>query len=253
MRDTLMLATTLEYSMKNVYYFIDESGTIDGDSNLFILGCYKTDNPDQLREKLNELQESILNDPYFAFERKKFKDQGFHATENHFDIRARFYSLISGLNIRAYILLLNKKSIFFTELIKDKSKEEVYMSCIEKLLSDRLIKNRKSHNVFVFENFGNKPNLWKETIDKSVKNVLGKLDERGFSNIQYSIEIADKSEILLSIIDYVNYLYDQIFNKKPLQRTIENYKIIEPKIALTYKMDKDQFFDKNKRINLEKY
>lgn len=239
--------------MKNNYFYIDESGTIDGDSNIFILGCYKTDNPDFLREKLSELHQSILIDPYFAFERKKFLKQGFHATENHFDIRARYYSLISGLNIRAYILLLNKKSDFFKILIKDKSKEEVYMNCLEKLLSDRLIKNRKSNNIFVFENFGNKPYQWKETIELLFKNILKKLNGRGYSTIQYSIEISDKSEILLSVIDYINYLYDQIFNKKPQPRTIENFKIIEPKIALTYKMDSDDFFDKNKRINLDKY
>ena len=237
--------------MRETYYFIDESGTIDGESDrFFILGCYKTDTPEILRNKLTELQSAISNDPIFAFERLKFQKQGFHATENHFDIRSRVYSLISGLNVRAYILIVDKHSEFFKNLVNHHTNDEIYMMCVEKLLIDRLTKTRRTHNVLIFENYGDKKNAW---IEASIKNVIHKIGKKGFSSIPYSIEVRDKSEILLAIIDYINYIYDQLFNKKPSPRNIENFKIIQPKIALTYKMDKDEFFDKNNRIVIEEY
>lgn len=237
--------------MKSTYYYLDESGTIDGDSKYFILGCYKTDNPEDLRAKMVGLQNSILVDPIFGYERKKFQLQGFHATENHPDIRSRVYSLISRLNIRAYVLLLDKNSDFSKRLISNNSNDEIYMICLEKLLSDRLLKNRTHKNILVFENYGNKPNVWKKNIEGAINNILEKLEGRGFNGIKYEIEVRDKTEILLSVIDYINYLYGQLFNKKPSQRNIENFKIIEPKIALTYKMAIDEYLDKNIRLKIE--
>lgn len=240
--------------MRETHYFIDESGTIDGVSDrYFIVGCYKTDTPEILRSKLSELQINISNDPIFAFERIKFQKQGFHAAENHFDIRSRVYSLISGLNVRAYILIVDKQSDFFKELLKKHTSDEIYIICIEKLLTDRLIKTRGMLNVLIFENYGSKLNTWEEIIRESIDNLATRINLKGFSSIKYSIEVKDKSEILLAIIDYINYIYNQLFNKRPTQRDIENFKVIQPKVALTYRMDKDEFFDKNRRMKIGKY
>lgn len=241
--------------MKENYFYIDEAGSLESNSNFFILGCYKTDTPDEVRSSINSLKEEIINSPYFAYERTEFLKQGFHACENHFDIRARFYNLIAMLNIRAYILLLNKKSEFYKELVlANTSSLEIYNMCINKLLCDRLIKTRNDNNNLIFEQYGNKINKWQSNIDSIIQNVKKTVDEKFGVNLSYNVEVHDKADQNLSVIDYINFIFIQFFeNNKIEKRMKENFNIIEPKIALIYKFDKDAFYDNNKKINIERY
>jgi hypothetical protein len=241
--------------MSEIYYYIDEAGTIEGNSNFFILGCFKTDTPILIEKKINELSNSILNDPYFAFERNKFKNQGFHAAENHPDIRARFYRLIYSLNIRAYLLLLDKSSFFFRNLKENGlSNWDIYNKCIEKLFYDRLLKTKHHKNILIFEQYGNKVNNWSKNLNKTIETVCEDIYKKEKRKITYEVIVKDKSEKLLSIIDYLNFLFVQFYEKNEIKnRMVENFKIIEPKIALIYKMDKDEFYHKNNRINIYKY
>lgn len=104
--------------IKDIYIYIDEAGTlVEKDENkYFILSCYITDSPQQIKDELDSLYNNIINEPYLAFEVANFKRQGFHACENHPDIRSRFYSLLLGLNIRIYSVVINKKSRVFESL-----------------------------------------------------------------------------------------------------------------------------------------
>ncbi|RUT68577.1 hypothetical protein D0817_20860 [Flavobacterium cupreum] len=238
-----------------VYYYIDESGGIESNSKYFILGCYKTDSPEELRLSIEELKKEILNAPYFAFQRDKFLKNGFHACENHFDIRARFFNLISMLNVRSYILLLKKDSVFFQEKLKPEfTSEEIYNICISKLMSDRLTKTRNEHNVIIFEQFGSKRNNWLENVKSVIGETINNINNRFDIDVSYSVEVHDKSDVNLSVIDYINFIFAQFYeNGRTEPRMQENFIIIEPKIALIYKMDRDLFYDKNNRIDIKKY
>lgn len=237
------------------YYYIDESGGIENDSEFFILGCYKTDTPEEIRSQVDTLYKEILNSPYFAIERKKFiKQKGFHACDNHPDIKSRFYNLISMLNIRCYVLLLKKDSDSFTRMKENNSATEIYNICIKKLLSDRLTKTRHDNNIVIFEEYSSKPKKWQENIETVVGEIAKEINDKFKTNISCSVEVHDKSDANLAVIDYINYIFVQLFEKKNLQQRIkENFIIIEPKVALVYKMDKDLFFDKNKRIDISAY
>jgi hypothetical protein len=241
--------------MKNTYYYIDESGGIDSDSNYFILGCYKTDSPDDVCSALDSLKTKLLNEPYFALQRDKFLKHGFHACKNHPDIRARFYNLVSTLNARFYILLLKKDSVFYKKMMDDKfSSFEKYNMCIKKLLSDRLTKTRNDNNIIIFEQYGNKPNNWLKNVESVIQEVTTKIDDKFGTKIACNVSVHDKSDLNLSVIDYINYLFVQFFEKDNVSnRMKENFAILEPKIALIYKMDKDLFYDKNKRLNINEY
>lgn len=241
--------------MKANYFYIDESGSITSNDNFFILGCYKTDTPEFLSNSLNQLKNEILESPIYATIRKDFKKYGIHATKNHQDIRIRFYNLISTLNLRAYILLLDKKSVFFQDLLsKKKSSIEIYNICIHKLLKDRLIKNRLDKNILIFEQYGNKTNKWQKNIESVILNIKNDIDKTFHIDCQYEICVHDKSDINLSIIDYLNYIFYHCLEKKePMPRMIDVFNIIEPKIGLIYKYDKDLFYDKNKRFDIKKY
>lgn len=241
--------------MKNTYYYIDEAGGIDNNSKFFILGCYKTDTPEDISSALIDLKTDILNEPYFAYERKKFLKQGFHACDNHLDIKSRFYNLVSTLNVRFYILLLKKDSVFFQQMKESKlTSNDIYNVCISKLLSDRLTKTRYDNNIIVFEQYGSKPINWLKNVEEVMKQTATKIDDSFEAKISYKVEVHNKSDINLSLIDYINYLFVQFFEKDTvLNRMSENFSILEPKIGLIYKMDKDLFYTKNKRLNINEY
>ena len=114
--------------IKDIYIYIDEAGTLvkTDENKYFILSCYITDSPLQIKDELYSLYESIINTPYLAYEIENFKHQGFHACENHPDIRSRFYSLLLGLNIRIYSVVINKKSRVFERLL-DSTSLMIYM------------------------------------------------------------------------------------------------------------------------------
>lgn len=241
--------------MKNTYYYIDEAGGIDTNSKFFILGCYKTDSPQDVCSALDSLKKEILNAPYFAYERNKFLKQGFHACDNHHDIKSRFYNLVSTLNVRFYVLLLKKDSVFFQKMKNDKlTPTQIYNMCIIKLLSDRLTKTRNDHNIIIFEQYGSKPTNWLKNVENELQQIDTKIEDKFGIKISYKVDVHDKSDLNLSVIDYINYLFVQFFEKENvLNRMSENFSILEPKIALIYKMDKDLFYDKNKRFNINEY
>ncbi|MDE5544247.1 MAG: DUF3800 domain-containing protein, partial [Bacteroidales bacterium] len=91
---------------QDVYLYIDESGTLTkGDDEFFIMSCFITDSVETLKAQLEDLKKKIKESPYFYAQRKAFLRQGFHACENHPDIRAKYYTLLPKLNIRIYSIV----------------------------------------------------------------------------------------------------------------------------------------------------
>lgn len=186
--------------MESLHFYIDESGVIGSRDTFFILGCYVTDTPEEIENKLYELKTEIENNIYFA---PYLNDDGhiiFHACDNHFDIRSKYYALLATLNIRAYFLVIDNASSTFSKLKKEfNSDVNIYDTLIKKLLFDRIQKNKTEKLFFTFEEYGS--NQEKRMIDviKSIQNDLA-------FNFECSTNIGSKSDILLSIIDYLNYI-----------------------------------------------
>ena len=237
---------------KEIYYYIDETGSINGNSKSFILSCCVTDEPNILKEKIKFLRKEIENDIYFKSIDKKFKEQGFHACENHFDIRAKFYGLLPLLNFRAYILVLRKETNYFKSLKGENLTDvEIYDRCIQKLLYDRLLKNRNHNNILIFEQFGNKNQKREKEIELIINNIKNEIYNNHELKIIYNLQIKDKSEILLSITDYINYIIHRLVEKEPPERMLQNFQLVEPKIGLLYLMDSDIFYSRKNKINID--
>jgi len=237
---------------KEIYYYIDETGSINGNSKSFILSCCVTDEPNILKEKIKFLRKEIENDIYFKSIDKKFKEQGFHACENHFDIRAKFYGLLPLLNFRAYILVLRKETNYFKSLKGENLTDvEIYDRCIQKLLYDRLLKNRNNNNILIFEQFGNKNQKREKEIELIINNIKNEIYNNHELKIIYNLQIKDKSEILLSITDYINYIIHRLVEKEPPERMLQNFQLVEPKIGLLYLMDSDIFYSRKNKINID--
>src|SRR5690242_6465366 len=97
------------------WFFVDESGDptfYDGKGNLIVgqegcspillLGFVETQDPSALRKALLELQQTIVNDPYFEGVPSLSKTRiAFHAKDDLPEIRFQVYKLLATLDFKA--------------------------------------------------------------------------------------------------------------------------------------------------------
>ncbi|HTB53391.1 MAG TPA: hypothetical protein VK718_11520 [Ferruginibacter sp.] len=231
-------------SNKINYYYIDESGAIDNDSSIFILGCIKTEDPKTLQEELNKIIRDINESIYFDQETKdEIREHGFHAVDNHPDVRAKFYSVLPLLNFRSYFIIINKKDTYFKKLAEKYSSDLIYKICISNLLSDRLKKGKAEKNILYFEELTFKDSSLNKIITEFLKE---------FINIDIEYHIVNKLEMNLSLIDYINYIFYSILNDttKKQTRMNQNFELIRPKIGSIKYLNQKKYFSRHKEYNL---
>lgn len=225
------------------YFYIDESGAIDNDSSIFILGCIKTDNPNKLESELNNLTKTIRENIYFQEIMPEFNKQGYHAVDNHPDIRAQFYSLLPLLNFRSYFVILNKNDDYFKRMTSQNTADIIYKICISNLLNDRLMKTKLEKNVLCFEQLTFKNSSLKTIVESYVE---------GLKELDIEYKIVDKSEIKLSLIDYLNYVLFSILKdtSKTQIRMNQNFELIKPKIGSIKYLNTKKYFSRFKKYEL---
>ena len=204
---------------------------------MFIHGCIKTDTPDLLSKTLEEVQKEIENDIYFNKFHKKFKKSGFHATENHPDIKTALYRRLIKLNWRAYFVVVNKNSDYYKSRATQ-DEHVIFMTSLTKLLFDRIRSSKDDKNIFIFETI--------QLSTKSLESVLSDFFEQmnKVYDCEYSIVQKD-GDINLAIIDYLNFVIYKILDgvnkdlveKEPVNKQVrmrQNFEIFAPKIAMIH-------------------
>ncbi|MEL1242793.1 DUF3800 domain-containing protein [Flavobacterium sp. DGU11] len=216
-------------SKKTYYYFIDESGHINNDQNVFLYGCIKTDTPNLSESVIAKLKEDLKDELYFV-EYEKQIEKGFHACENHPDIKTHFYKLLPLLNFRAYFEVLYKESEYFRKLKLAKQDYEVIAKMLENLIRRMILKNRRDKHHFFIEELKVK--------DKPLKNILQEIFDK-YHEFDVEYEIVSKGNNNLSITDYINYNVfnifepdEEIFSKN--KRVKQTFNILKEKIALIH-------------------
>lgn len=230
---------------KTNYYYIDESGGILNDSPLFMLGCIRTDTPQLITSSIDNLLSGFEDEIYYSPMIDRIKEEGFHAVDNHPDVRSRFFALLPILNFRSFFSIINKNLPPIKELIDNKSETEVYLLALDKLLKGRF-NNTIDKNIFIFEEL-----QFKEKSQQKILDDYFSLYENN-GNIEY--EIVGKEEIKLSITDYMNYIFYTLLPLKDLkkaQRMVDNFELIKPKIAFVNILNSDSFFYRRKPYTLD--
>ncbi len=234
----------------DVYIYIDESGTLTKNDGFFILSCFITDSIATIKEQLSKLKEDILSNPYFYAYRGPFLRQGFHACDNHPDIRSQYYALLPKLNIRIYSLVINKSSNCFSDIYrKCASDDELYAFFVKKLLTDRIKSEYMKQIHIIFEEYGNSITKHKANMRNVVFNISQCVSNKRRHNINIDVDIHKKDDIALSVVDYTNYILYQILSNNNSPRMMDNFNLIKPKIALVYSLHNKKFYDRRKSIN----
>ena len=223
-------------------FYIDESGHINNDSNVFIYGCIKTDAPEILLESIENMKSEIIDDFYFNEDIEKIETQGLHAVDNHPDVRKQYYRLLPFLNFRAYFVIVNKKSKYFIDLKNENEDYQIFEMFIKKLIVNRIQRNKNDRNIFYFENI--------EIEKKSLENILFNIFEPLKLKYDCDFKIESKELINLSAIDYLNYIFFSILNSNKMNERMEkNFNLIAPKIGSIHLLDKNVYLSRKKTID----
>ena len=104
------------------WFFVDESGDPtfydrhgnlivgqEGCSQILILGFVETQNPQPIRRAMLNLQQEVINDPYFADIPSLQKTTlAFHAKDDVREIRYRVFKLLATLEFKAQFVVARK-------------------------------------------------------------------------------------------------------------------------------------------------
>lgn len=220
---------------KTNYFYIDESGSILNDSPVFILGCTRTDTPDRIEVSIKQLLNEFEDEIYFSPMIEDIRRQGFHAVENHFDVRTAFFKQLPFMNFRSFFCILNKNKSPIREMINKNDETKIYLLALDKLLKGRF-NNHQDNNVFVFEELQFQKGSQQKIIDQYFAPYMKD------GNVSYTI--VGKDNVNLATIDYMNYIFFSIITAKKLeqvQRMIDNLELVKPKIAFINFLHSDTF------------
>lgn len=226
---------------KTNYFYIDESGNINNNSNIFIHGCIKTDSPQTITNAMLKLKTDIQSSIYYEEMKKKIMKQGFHATENNMDVRAEVYKILPLLDYRAYFVITNKETTFFREKMKNMDESDFFAYSLRKLLKDRIEAHRNDKNIFFFETI----ELKKNSLNKILKDFFSSYDK---IDCEFYI-VGKEEEENLAIVDYLNFLFYHMFSNDEIKfpRMALNFNLVAPKIALVNYSHKNIFFSRQKK------
>lgn len=216
-----------DHDVKNSnYYYIDESGSIGGDSPLFIHGVIITDSPNLIEQTLQNLKTKIDNSAYFEEFSARFKEEGFHAVDNHFDIRAAFYQELVYLDWTAYLVIFKKDSDKYRFINKGVN-SHVFKFTLFKVLRDRLIKRRGEKNHLVLESI--------DLQGQSLESIVNELQLSLKDKVAFTWDIKGKDELNLGTIDYVNYIIFKILTSTNKDvRMEQTFRMLASKIAVIH-------------------
>lgn len=216
------------------------------DSNIFVLGCIRTDSPTVIEKRLEKLASDNQDNIYFDEIQDEIIEQGFHATENHPDIRRGIYEILPLLNFRAFLVLVNKKDPTYETKMAEMKMHERYSVFLKRLLQGRLT-SRHCKYVFYFETLEFPESTLANTLEAFFLPYQEKLD--------IEFHIVGKENKIMVLTDYLNFIFFKLLDnpKKQEPRMVQNFKLVKDKIALiNYWNTNIHFSRKSEPIDVKK-
>ena len=111
--------------------------------------------------------------------------------------------------MRVYTIVLDKFSDFYKDASSRYTSDiDFYAFLIKQLLRDRVKSEKNNHIHFIFEEYGNTIASHKDKMDKVVRNIVEAIG----INVEFSVEVCPKTNIILAVVDYINYILYQLLN-----------------------------------------
>lgn len=219
----------------------------EGVSNCFILGMIKFKEPlEPIRQKIFEMQKSIVEDPYFqvpsVIKKKENKGYFFHAKDDLPEVKKLFFDFIKTVRFSFEAVVARKSVQRFTTRHKDKE-EYFYADLLSHLLKNKLQKGER-----MVLNIAEKGTSTKNTnltlaLEKAKERFVNKLNKASQEIVLERHEIIKRSDVeasivfnetnplrepLLNIADYMCWAVQRVFEKGETRY----YDFIKEKVSL---------------------
>jgi hypothetical protein len=105
----------------------------------------------------------------------------------------------------------------------------------------------------VFEEWGAKPNNHLNRVKTAISKINEKIKQNHHvSDVDVRAEVHTKDDVLLSTVDYANYVIYQMLKDKPDERMKKNFDLIEPKIGFLHSIHNQGYYSEKNKINFAK-
>lgn len=229
-----------------VYFFIDESGF--NEQSLSMLSCIITDAPESIRHEINQLKDDILHNQRYSEILGKFSENGFHHTENPFEIRSDFIDLLSQLTFQAYICFVDSSE-------EMGHRNEIYDRIFGRIIYDRLRDYRYQPITICFEQHDPRKYRRLEELQEIASGIDGKIKSlHQITGVDAPIVLSSgKDEPCLAIADYICAVFTNYYKKlhsgdvkkgEPFEK--RNFDELSGKIRLIHDYGNDTFYSRGK-------
>lgn len=224
----------------STWFFVDESGDPTfydrkgnlivgqpGCSPILILGLIETQNPDPIRQAIQELQQEIIHDPYFQdFASIKKTAIAFHAKDDVPEIRYRVFKLLATLDFRAQFVVARKIERVFRNSFQ--AKEDAFYDHLVTCLFQNLL-HRYEQNFIYFAKRGSRNR--QAPLLGAIQRGVERFEQKWNTAVTTSFSVqaqTPKGEPCLSVIDYTNWAVYRAFTTGEMRY----YRVVEEKVSL---------------------
>jgi len=224
----------------NNYFFVDESGDPtfydrrgnlivgqEGCSPLLLLGFVETIDPLSMRRTLLELQQQIINDPYFQNVPSLGKTAlAFHAKDDLPEVRFLVYKALATLEFKAQFIVARKlERVFRNNFAANETK--FYDHLVTQLFKNCL--HRYQNNHIYFAKRGSRKR--QQPLEAAIHQGVQEFEEQWATQVNTSIHVQSQTpagEPCLSVTDYMNWAVYRAFTRGEMRY----YRAVEEKVSL---------------------
>lgn len=222
------------------WFFVDESGDPtfydrkgnlivgqQGCSPILLLGFIETSNPVVLRRSLLDLQQSIVNDPYFEGVPSSAKTRiAFHAKDDLPEIRFQVYKLLATLEFKAQFIVARKvEQVFRDEFAAN---ELGFYDHLVSLLFQNTLHRYQENNIY-FAKRGSKSR--QQPLQDAIQRGITAFEQMWNTEVNTNVYLQAHrpgGEPCLSIVDYMNWAIYRAFTRGEMRY----FRTVEEKVSL---------------------
>jgi hypothetical protein len=213
----------------NNYFFVDESGDPtfydrrgnlivgqDGCSSLLILGMVEVDDPALMRNRINQLQSKIINDPYLvgipSIQKTKI---AFHAKNDVPEVRYQFFKLLTEFDFKSYFVVARKIERVFRNSFNS-NENDFYDHLITRLFESKL--HTHEYNMIYFAKRGSRTR--QAPIEGAINKSIRIFEQKWHTNVNSRTEVQAQTPIgepCLSVVDYMNWAIYRAFTRNEMR------------------------------------
>ena len=211
--------------------FYDRRGNLNvgqpGCSPILILGFVELQDPVAVRRAILQLQQEIVNDPYFegipSLEKTAI---AFHAKDDVREIRYRVYKLLATLEFRAQFVVARKIERVFRNSFQ--AKETLFYDHLVTTLFKNVL-HRYQHNVIHFAKRGSRDR--QKPLSDALETGVKEFEQKWNATVDSTYEVYAQTpggEPLLSVVDYMNWAVYRAFTRGEMG----HYNTVADKVSL---------------------